>query len=183
MSNDAFKNAWARTGAVEGGYVNNPNDRGGATNHGITEVVARAHGYDGDMKDLPIEVAISIAKVQYWDILGLDDIASYSEPIADELFDTGYLSGPGVAGTFLQKALNIFNRGGADYPDVAEDGHPGKVTAAALARFLAIRGVDGEKVMLRCLNCQQGAFFLNIGRTTPKDEDFEFGWYLNRIVI
>lgn len=178
-----FEDAWKRTGAVEGGYTNNPNDKGGPTNHGITEVVARAHGYAGDMKDLPLSTAVAIAKAQYWDILGLDDIGSYSAPIANELFDTGYLSGYGVAGLFLQKALNLFNRGAKDYPDIAEDGHPGKVTAAALAKFLALRGTDGEKVMLRCLNCQQGALFLSIGRSTPQDEDFEFGWYLNRVVI
>ena len=28
--------------AVEGGYVDNPKDPGGATNHGVTERVARA---------------------------------------------------------------------------------------------------------------------------------------------
>ena len=39
--------------AVEGGYVNNPKDPGGATNHGVTEAVARKHDYRGHMKDLP----------------------------------------------------------------------------------------------------------------------------------
>ena len=37
--------------------------------------------------------------------------------------------------------------------------------------------------MLRCLNAQQGAFLLDIGRRTPTDEDFEFGWFANRIKI
>ena len=41
----------------EGGYVHHPADRGGATCWGITEAVARAEGYPGQMRALPREVA------------------------------------------------------------------------------------------------------------------------------
>ena len=34
----------------EGVYGDHPADRGGATRWGITEAVARAHGYRGDMR-------------------------------------------------------------------------------------------------------------------------------------
>lgn len=178
---NAFETAWAKTGAAEGGYSDNVDDAGGETNHGITVAVARAHGYTGDMKDLPLATATAIAKAQYWDVLGLDDIAAVSPAVAAELFDTGFMSGSSVAALFFQKALNLFNRAGKDYAEVVEDGHAGKVTAYAFAQYAAKRGAPGELVMLRCLNSQRGAFLMDIGRRRSADEEFEFGWFLNRV--
>ena len=50
----------------EGGYVNHPADRGGPTRFGITEAVARAHGYAGTMAALPREEAVAIYRRLYW---------------------------------------------------------------------------------------------------------------------
>ena len=36
-----------------GAYTNDPGDSGGPTRWGITEKVAKANGYTGDMRDLP----------------------------------------------------------------------------------------------------------------------------------
>lgn len=58
----------------EGGYVDDPDDSGGATNYGITEAVARAAGYTGDMRELPPELAQQIYKSQYWDAIGADNL-------------------------------------------------------------------------------------------------------------
>jgi len=50
----------------EGGYVSHPADKGGPTCFGITEAVARAHGYRGAMKQLPRAEAAAIYKRLYW---------------------------------------------------------------------------------------------------------------------
>lgn len=50
----------------EGGYVNHPADRGGATCWGITEAVARAHGYRGAIRALPRDEAAAIYRRLYW---------------------------------------------------------------------------------------------------------------------
>lgn len=50
----------------EGGYVNHPADCGGPTRWGITEAVARAHGYGGAVASLPREEAEAIYRRLYW---------------------------------------------------------------------------------------------------------------------
>ena len=61
----AFLAAWARTIGEEKGYSNNPADKGGETMHGITERVARANGWQGPMRQLPLDRAQEIGKTQY----------------------------------------------------------------------------------------------------------------------
>lgn len=166
---------------TEGGYVNNPADPGGETIWGITIGTARACGYNGPMRVMPKSEAIRIYRLTYWQRPHFDQVSSFSFPVAQELFDTGVNMGVTVAATFMQVALNAFNRREKDYGDVAPDGRIGPATISALKAFLLLRGKLGEVVLLRALEAQQGERYLTLAGSRPQDEEFEFGWFANRI--
>jgi lysozyme family protein len=166
----------------EGGYVNHPADKGGPTCFGITEAVARAHGYAGAMRQLPRSEAAAIYKRLYWLRPRLEEIARRSARVAEELFDTGVNMGPAVAVTFLQRALTALNRNGQDYPDLVPDGRVGDRTLAALDAFLKVRTLrGGETVLLRALEALQGERYLRLAERRPANEAFLYGWLANRI--
>ena len=164
----------------EGGYSNHPADRGGATRFGITERVARADGYGGDMRAFPRERAATLYRRLYWDRPAFAQVADRAPLTAAELFDTGVNMGAGVAATFLQRALNALNRGASDYPDVPVDGSVGPRTLAALDRFLAVRR-SGDAVLVKAIEALQGERYLALAEARPANEAFLYGWLANRI--
>ena len=178
---DLFDKLEGRLIGKEGGYSNHPSDRGGETMWGITADVARRYGYSGPMATMPRSTAAAIYRRRYWSEPGFDKVAERSATIAEELFDTGVNMGQAVAALFLQQALNLFNRQGKDYPDILEDGDNGPGTLRALDAFLKRRGKEGETVMVRALNSLQGARYFSITRARPANEDFAYGWFLQRV--
>lgn len=166
----------------EGGYSNHPSDRGGETMWGITAEVARANGYTGAMRNLSRDEAKRIYTDQYFVKPGFAKIHEISPAIAEELFDTGVNMGVGVPAVWLQQWLNGLNRQGKDYADIAEDGKIGPATVGALGRLIAVRGrLAAEDVVLKGLNCSQGARYLDLARRRSANEDFLFGWLANRV--
>ncbi|WP_426163127.1 glycoside hydrolase family 108 protein [Sandarakinorhabdus sp. DWP1-3-1] len=163
---------------AEGGYVNDPNDRGGETNFGITVAVARANGWQGRMQDLPRGKALDIYRQRYVVGPGFDKVLRLSAAIAAELVDTGVNMGPTVPIRFLQRLLNVMNRQGKDWPDIATDGVIGPGTLAALAKALQVRG---EKVVLTGLNALQGARYIELAEGRSANEQFLNGWLANRV--
>lgn len=164
----------------EGGFVHHPADPGGATRFGITEAVARAEGYAGDMRAFPRETAAAIYHRLYWQRPGFDRVAQRAPTLAAELFDTAVNMGPAVAAAFLQRALNALNRGGADYPDIVVDGRIGPRTLAALDGFLRARP-GGETVLVRAADALQGERYLALAEARPASEAFLYGWLAARI--
>ena len=165
----------------EGGYSNHPADRGGATRWGITEAVARAHGYRGDMRTFPREDAVALYKRIYWVRPGFDRIGDLAPDIAAELFDTGVNMGPGVAVSFLHRALNALNRGTSDYADIILGVRIDDPTVAALTTFLRKRAPHGEAVLMKALEALQGERYLDLAERRPANEAFLYGWLANRL--
>lgn len=185
-----FDAAFDRLILVEGGYADHPSDPGGKTMYGITEAVARAHGYRGSMRRLPLAEARRIYRRAYWDACRCDEIAAIvGGDVAEELFDSAVNAGTGRAGRWLQEALNALNARGRLYANIAEDGQIGPGTLSALRAYAAQRpGPDGRTVLLRALNVLQGAHYLRLadgpsGAGDSKFEDFVYGWLRTRVRI
>ena len=165
---------------VEGGYSHNPSDSGGETMYGITKHVAGLAGYIGPMSLLPRDLAFTIYTEKYWDSLHGDTMLELSAAVTEEVVDTGVNMGVSRAAKFLQRCLNIFNRSGALYPDVTVDGNVGPATLSALNGCLTTRG---EAVLVKALNCLQGAFYVELAERREKDEEFIYGWFNNRVKL
>lgn len=111
-----FDDAFETLIGHEGGYSNNIKDPGGETMYGVTLRVARANGYAGSMRDLPLAKAKVIAKAEYWNKVRGDDI---DPNLAFQLFDVIYNGGHPIE--WLQKAIGV-----------VADGSFGPATLAAI---------------------------------------------------
>ena len=166
---------------VEGGYVNDPSDSGGATKYGITKKVARANGYKGKMRNLPQLFAFSVYSKKYWDKLHLDEMELLAPKTTEKLANVGVNMGTGRAAKFLQRALNVLNQRGKLYPDLKVDGQVGNQTVKALRKYIRRRGSKGDKVLFKIINSLQGTFYVKLAERRVKDERFIFGWFSNRV--
>ena len=167
----------------EGGFVDHPDDKGGATTFGVTEAVARANGYSGPMAEMPVSTAREIYRQQYYLKPGFGRVALLSYPVAEELTDTGVNMGVDYAVRCLQRCLNVFNRQQKIYPDMLIDGKVGQTTLEALEAFLKARGKEGESVLVKALNCIQGARYVELAERREANESFVYGWLKERVTL
>lgn len=133
-----FEQALVRVLRHEGGYSDHPSDPGGRTNYGITERVARQHGYRGDMRNIPMSVVRAIYRESYWDPAKCDALPAHIRLIH---FDSAVNSGVGRASRWLQEAVGttvdgIIGRNTLAAAKAAEAGVQGRYAAIRLA-FLA----------------------------------------------
>ena len=116
----------------EGGYSDDPNDPGGATNMGITHYALNNAYNQGivshnDVTQLTINEAKEIYRKMYWEPSRADEMP---DPLATIYFDTVVLCGQYGGGRLLQKAMNKLGQ------SVVVDGNVGPQTMAALKEQL-----------------------------------------------
>jgi lysozyme family protein len=98
MSAKNYAACLAETLRHEGGYFNHPKDPGGETMYGIIKTVARANGYTGPMKQIPMDLVKRIYREDYWKKVRGD---SLPEGVDLAVFDFGVNSGPSRANRYF----------------------------------------------------------------------------------
>ena len=182
-----FDEAFELTSAHEGGYVNDPADRGGETYRGISRVhhpdwegwgKIDAHRGKSDFprrldRDDGLQAAVrAFYKHAYWDRFLGDRLPD--QATANELYDTAVNMGVRKAVRFLQAALNLLNRNQSDYADLVVDGWFGEQTLATLETLL--RKDRDNRSLVKLMNLQQGARYVEIMTSDPSQERFARGW-------
>ncbi|MDR0823903.1 MAG: peptidoglycan domain protein [Prevotella sp.] len=163
---------------VEGGYVNNPNDKGGETNMGITIGTWKQAGHDTSTRIAVVKVGNkaytnatkslyemtdeqweAIAKPMYWDRWRADEINNQS--IANLVVD--WLWGSGIYGIkYPQQILGV-----------NADGIVGAKTLAAVNDY------PNQKELFKKLWERRKQHFINLAKQ-PGQSIFLKGW-LNRM--
>jgi len=152
--------AYVISPAIEGGFADNPNDPGGATNYGITQryltnARAKNTALPVSVKDLTAAQATALYKADQWEAVKGDAIPP---AVALHAFDAAVNEGSGTATMLLQKALGI-----------KVDGVMGPATVAA-ANASALPALLAEFTALRA------AHYAEMTAANASLKGFALGW-------
>jgi hypothetical protein len=115
----------------EGGYVDHPDDPGGATNLGITHKTLAAWRGEpvtrDDVRNLDHDEACEIYRANYWNALNCDNLPAGVDLV---VFDMGVNAGPSRAAKMLQKIVHV-----------EQDGQVGPIT------FGAVKSIDASFIV------------------------------------
>jgi len=180
---EAFELAYHHTIGIEGGYANDPVDRGGETFMGISRkhhpdwpgwnIVDSHFAAGGSIEALEENEFLAgqvknFYRVKYWNAIHLNDIAGFSWRVAVELFDSGINCGPARAAKWLQMAANLVGRSNP----LVVDGVIGPKTLA----FVATVAADFEGGLVKTLNGLQFEHYHAILKSDFSQKRFFRGW-------
>lgn len=174
-----FEKAIEHTLRFEGGYVNDPDDPGGATKYGISLRYLLARGeieafdYDGDgdvdaddVKRLTPADARLIYRERFWN----ESIAGIpSEMLAVKVFDFGVNMGPKQATRLLQRAVNDNSAQGSR---LVVDGSFGPRTRSAVTEVDVARPWH----LVYDLEHHAARFYYGLAEKRRSSRKYLFGW-------
>jgi lysozyme family protein len=160
----------------EGGYVNHPNDPGGATNFGVSMRFLADYGnlgdFDGDgdvdiedIRNMTEDQAKSVYKQMWWDKYNYGRIID--QTIATKVLDLSVNMGAKRAHILLQTALN--NAFGLK---LTVDGVLGPATFSVINSCTD----DTEQTLLTAYCDEAFGFYQRLIDKNPKFKAFEKGW-------
>ena len=166
-----FKTALARTLRWEGGYSNDPVDRGGETYRGIsrrnfpegagwiTIGNLRAAGLDLDANAQLQHDVEEFYRREFWNRVHGEALP---DSVAAEVFDCAVNCGVGTAARFLQRAVGV-----------KDDGAIGQDTLRATAGYIETRGIPA---LVADLKQQRRERYTRIAQNDPSQQRFLKGW-------
>lgn len=166
----SFCYAVEHTLAEEGFFSDFSWDKGGKTKFGITEAVARKHGYD--IHTLTVEQAIEIYYLDYWRKPGLQLLSSWH--IATECFDTQVNTGNGAI--VAQRAL-VYNLFATESEIGGIDGKWGPKTRGTINRV----SIKYERNLLGALNGELYKHYHAIKPHRPDTFENAIRGWMNRV--
>ena len=156
----------------EGGFVNDPADKGGATNLGVTQQTLtewRGHPVSvDDVKNLTEDEARDIYDTRYLKKPKIDWLVFPHPQVF--VFDMAVNHGPSRAVKILQKTINK-----AGFGTLGVDGGMGPMTRDAAKKAQDAMGPYFQNAMVE----ERKAFYEKIIANNPTQEKFRKGW-MNR---
>lgn len=167
---------------LEGGYVNNSNDKGGETNHGITKKVAVENGYTDSMKDLTVDQAGNIYINSYMVKPNFMRFLEITFAFTKKITDAGVNVGTYRVSKWIQESLNDLSLNGTAYPKIVVDGKIGNNTFKAYNALEKIRGNSETcKMMIKMVDGKQLYHYISLSNNSKAMATFLHGWVINRI--
>ena len=154
-----FDACFAKVIQSEGGYVNDPADRGGETNLGVTidawSTYLKRAIQPGEMKALKQETVKPFYKSMYWDLVKCDDLP---KGVDYAVFDFAVNAGVSRAAKFLQRAVGAVD--------------DGVIGSGTLGRVAKTEPAD----LLDNFADQKQRFYNGLATTNPTQQKFLKGW-------
>jgi len=176
---DRFHEALRRTEQFEGGWSNDPLDRGGETKYGITQKTwdswlrnPASYKYGTlpeRVADISRNMSVPLYKALYWDTLRCDEL--HSDDLARRMFDYGVNSGTGAAIKRLQMAYNLIKR--EELPALKEDGILGNITINAVNAA----SLKYESALIAAYNYVRMRHYESIIQNSLSQRKFIRGWF------